>query len=197
MKILGITGPTGAGKTTALNALESLGAAVIDADAVYHRLLAENGELCRDLTDRFGPITDEGGGIDRKKLAGVVFADPKALEDLNAVTHRYIREEIGRLIAQAEEEGRPAAAIDAIRLWESGLGELCHATVAVVAPAEVRLRRVMEREGVSEDYARARVNAQKGEDFYRRSCGYTLENGAEDTPESFRAKALTLFAHLL
>ena len=84
MKIIGITGPTGAGKTTALNALTSLGACVIDADAVYHRLLEESLPMREALTARFGDIGDGAGGIDRKKLGNVVFMDPAALAELNA-----------------------------------------------------------------------------------------------------------------
>ena len=90
MKIIGITGPTGAGKTTALGALRELGAWMIDADEVYHRLLEESAPLREALTARFGDIQDKSGKIDRKKLGNVVFGDPTALSDLNAITHRFI-----------------------------------------------------------------------------------------------------------
>ena len=188
MKILGITGPTGAGKTTALNVLTSLGACILDADAVYHDLLEQSRALREALTGRFGDICDETGKIDRKKLGGVVFTDPAALADLNGITHRFM---------EAEQEGRPAAAIDAIALLESGFGAKCDATVAVVAPAELRVRRIMAREGIPEDYARKRVNAQKPESFFRESCDYVLENNEDDTPETFGARALALFLTIL
>ena len=124
MKIIGITGPTGAGKTTALNVLEELGALVIDADAVYHGLLESSAPLRAALTERFGEeILDEMGKLDRKRLGSVVFGDPQALSDLNAITHSFVLEEIDRLCAQAEAEGRPAAAIDAIALVESGAAD--------------------------------------------------------------------------
>ena len=198
MKRIGITGPTGAGKTTALGALEDLGACVIDADAVYHQLLADSAPLRSALADRFGPaILDGAGKVDRKALGAVVFGDPAALADLNGITHRFIRGAIDRLLAQAEAEGRPAAAIDAIALIESGLGETCHTVVGILAPAELRVRRIMAREGISEDYARRRVAAQQGDGFYRAHCAHILENREGDAPAAFRARALTLFRALL
>ena len=197
MIIIGITGPTGAGKTTALNELEKLGGAIIDADAVYHELLASDLALRQALEDRFGPLTDGLGHFDRKKLGTIVFADPAAMADLNAVANRYITAAIRARLEQAERAGRPAAAIDAIRLFESGMADLCDATLAITAPPEVRIRRIMAREGIPEDYARKRVSAQKGEDFFRSHCDYILENDEGDTPETFRLRARALFAGLL
>ena len=197
MKIIGITGPTGAGKTTALGALRELGAWMIDADEVYHRLLEESAPLREALTARFGDIQDKSGKIDRKKLGNVVFGDPAALADLNAITHRFIGEEIDRQLSAARAEGRSAAAIDAIALIESGLGDRCDAVVGVIAPAELRVRRIIVREGIPEDYAWQRVNAQQGEEFFRAHCDYLLENTERDTPDAFMARALVLFSDLL
>lgn len=197
MKIIGITGPTGAGKTTALGALTALGACIIDADAVYHRLLEESPPLREALVARFGDICDQAGRIDRKKLGEQVFTDPAALADLNGITHRFVGEAIDQLLAGAEASGCPAAAIDAIALIESGLGARCDAVVGVIAPAEVRVRRIMAREGIPEDYARKRVSAQKGENFFRENCDYVLENTEDDTPQSFGGRALVLFTEIL
>ncbi|MCF2596131.1 dephospho-CoA kinase [Pseudoflavonifractor phocaeensis] len=196
MIIIGITGPTGAGKTTALRVLERLGGAIIDADAVYHQLLASNQALRQELEDRFGPLTDGMGHFDRKKLGTIVFADPQAMNDLNAITHRYIQAEIRGRLEQAERSGCPAAAIDAIRLFESGMADLCDATLAITAPPEVRIRRIMAREGIPEDYARARVAAQKRDEYYVGKCGYTLVNDCA-SPEEFAARAEALFEKLL
>ena len=82
-------------------------------------------------------------------------------------------------------------------LIESGLGQRCDAVVGVLAPAELRVRRIMDREGITEDYARKRVSAQKGEAFFRSHCDYILENDEGDTPETFRLRARALFAGLL
>lgn len=197
IKLIGITGPTGAGKTTALRTLEDMGVTVIDADAVYHELLTENSKLQTALTKRFGDIIlDEEGKVDRKKLGDRVFENASALEELNRITHQFVGEEVNRRVDYAHAMSR-SAAIDAIALVESGLGEKCTATVAVLAPEETRVRRIMAREGISEEYARKRVAAQKEDDFFRANCTYVLENTAEDTPESFAPRARTLFEQIL
>ena len=196
MKIIGITGPTGAGKTTALRALEELGGIIIDADAVYHDLTKTSLPMRKELEERFGPVYDEAGRLDRKKLGNVVFNDPAALKELNAITHRFVGEAIDGILAQARRENRPAAAIDAIALIESGVGEKCDALVAILAPEETRVCRIMVREGITEEYARARVNAQQGEEFFRAHCPYILMNDGAD-PAEFAAKAKALFQTLL
>jgi dephospho-CoA kinase len=89
------------------------------------------------------------------------------------------------------------AAIDAIALIESGLGEKCDFMIAVIAPADLRIKRIMAREGISQEYARMRVLAQKDETYYRRYCDCILENREEDTAESFSARALELFQKIL
>ena len=197
MKIIGITGPTGAGKTTVLAALKELGAAVIDCDAVYHELLERSTDMLDELRRRFGPsVFDEAGRLDRKALGAVVFRDPAALSDLNAITHRYVDEEIDRRVALAEAEGRPAAAVDAIALLEGGLRDKCHVTVAVTAPAETRVKRIMAREGISEDYARTRVAAQKPDSWFEERCDHVFHNDYPSA-EACRAGALELFQTIL
>lgn len=197
MKIIGITGPTGAGKTTALHALTQLGAEIIDADAVYHHLLAHSQNLQQTLIAEFGEIRDGEGNIDRKKLGGIVFSDEQALEHLNQITHTFVGEEVARRIAQAEAEGKIGVAIDAIALVESGMGQKCQAIVAVLAPSELRIRRIMAREGISEAYARQRVSAQKDGAFFRANSTHVLENQAEESRENFEKRAAQWFATII
>lgn len=196
MTIVGITGPTGAGKTTALNELKKLGGCILDADAVYHQLLESSNALREELENRFGPLVDETGRFDRKKLGAVVFKDPDALADLNAIAHRYVVAAIQERLAVEEQNGCPAAAVDAISLFESGLSDLCQATLAITAPPEIRVRRIMAREGISEEYARSRVNAQHPDEFYTRRCDYTLVNDCTSA-EEFAARARDLFVSIL
>lgn len=196
MTVIGITGPSGAGKTTVLGVLEELGAAVIDCDALYHKLLREDAALLGRIRERFGPaVFDVEGDLDRKALGNVVFHDPAALAELNKLTHAAILAALDRLLAQAEREGRPAAAIDAIALVESGAAERCAVTVAVTAPADVRVKRLMAREGVSEDYARARVEAQRPDRFYEEHCDYVLRN--DGLRSECRRQARDLFNTIL
>ncbi len=196
MTVIGITGPTGAGKTTVLNVLENMDGAVADCDAVYHELLLTSQPMQNELKIRFGTsVFDENGHLRRKALGAIVFEDADALNDLNAITHRYITAELTRMIAQAKTDGRPAIALDAIALLESGAGDLCAVTVAVTAPEEVRVRRIMEREGISKEYARARVTAQKPSSWFEERCTYTLRN--DGSREALEAKARALFELIL
>lgn len=195
--IIGLTGPTGAGKTTVLHVLEGIGAAVLDADAIYHDLTVSSQPMRQALQERFGPdIYDDQGVLLRKQLGARVFGDSQALEDLNAITHRYIQLEIQRRLDQAQAEGKQVAVVDAIALIESGVADICHITVAVVAKAETRIGRIMARDGIDEVYARKRVEAQKPAEFFETNCQYTLHNDGDD-PGQLEQQATALFAHIL
>ena len=171
--VLGITGGTGAGKTTLLRALERRGALVLDCDAVYHEMLRSDAPLRADLTAAFGEVFVPDGGLDRQKLGKIVFGDDAALARLDGIIFRHLP----RALAQRmEASGARLIALDAIKLIESGLGTLCDVIVAVTAPEEVRVRRIMARDGISEDYARARVRAQRSEEDFRADCGAVFEN---------------------
>ena len=196
MILIGITGPTGAGKTTLLREVEALGGAVIDCDVVYHELLEGDRLLQCELERRFGPLRGEDGAIDRKRLGAIVFGDPEKLAQLNEVVRTAIVDRTRALVEDDRRQGRTLAAIDAIALVESGLDRLCSATVAVTAPPEARVRRIMAREGIPEEYARARVASQQSDAFYRDACGYTLVNDCA-TAEEFGAKARTLLERIL
>ena len=185
MRIVGITGPTGAGKTTALAAAQALGGAVIDCDAVYHRLLETDGAMVDSIGERF-PGTVRAGRLDRQALGGLVFADPRALEALNGLTHPRVAGEVERLLAAAERDGAKLAVIDAVGLFESGLHRLCGLTLCVTAPREDRIRRVMLRDGISRQRAQARVDAQRGEEYYRARCDRTLVNDFSHSRDFYR-----------
>lgn len=181
--IIGITGGTGCGKTTLLNLIREQGGLVLDCDAIYHELLISDKKMLDAIDARF-PGVVEDGMLNRKELGAIVFSDKQALLDLNAITHRAVKREVLRQL-----EAKPTlAAIDAIGLFEGGLAELCDVTVAVTAPAEDRICRLMARDGITEEYARSRIAAQHDEGWFRDRCTYVLENdGALD---AFATKCL-------
>ena len=187
--IIGITGGTGCGKTTLLNVIAEKGGLILDCDAVYHQLLTRDDRLLQAIEDRF-PGTVENGQLQRKKLGAIVFSDQNALQDLNKITHSAIHAEVLRQL-----EARPKlAAIDAIALFEGGLAELCDTTVAITAPVKVRVRRLMQRDQISEDYARSRIAAQHDENWFRQRCDHILVN--DGTQPQFREKCVAFLRDL-
>ena len=189
--IVGLTGGTGAGKTSALAALEDLGGTVLDCDAVYHQMLRTDPALREAITAAFGPVFCPDGSLDRQKLGTLVFSDHAALDRLNTIVYEYLPPELLR-----RAQGHTLVGLDAISLMESGLGRLCACTVAVLAPAEDRVRRIMARAGISEDYARLRISAQQPDAFYRERCSHILENNCA-TPAQFREQARIFFRSML
>lgn len=170
--VIGITGGTGCGKTTALNVLRELGFFVIDCDALYHRMLEEDAALVAAIGVAF-PGAVEDGRLLRKVLGQQVFSDPAALDRLNQTVWPHIVRAVEQLIGRHAPQ---PCAIDAVGLTESGLSALCSHTVAITAPEDVRVARLMLREGISQDYARLRIAAQKQNDVFAAQCGVTIEN---------------------
>lgn len=198
MLTIGLTGPTGAGKTSVLAVLDKLGCACVDCDVLYHRLLQNSPQLRQELTDRFGKsILDTQGNVDRKALGEVVFSHPAALEDLNAITHRHVTAACISLMGTAKAQGKKALALDAVALIESGLAALCDVTVAVTAPEEVRLARIMARDGMDRDSAQRRMDAQKPSEYYVNHCAYTIVNDGTKTQADLIQEVLRLFADKL
>ena len=188
--IFGITGGTGCGKTTALNAIEALGGVVLDCDAIYHQLLKTDPTLLAAIEARF-PGTVTHGQLDRKKLGPIVFSDEQALQDLNAITHKAVKEKVIHIIGI----NRELAAIDAIELFDGGLADLCDVTVAITAPVEDRIQRLLERDGISYEHAALRIRAQKPESYFREKCDHVLENNG--TQEEFQEKCLAFFRQFI
>jgi dephospho-CoA kinase len=187
--IIGITGGTGCGKTTALKTLQQLGAVILDCDAIYHSLLKEDASLLSAIERRF-PDTVERGMLNRRALADIVFRDAKARQDLNCITHSAVKAQVKRHLAVKPK----LAAIDAIALFESGLSQLCDVTVAITAPEQVRVQRLTRRDGITPEQAKQRIDAQRPQEEFSALCDYTLHN--DGTQPEFEAKCLAFFKRL-
>lgn len=174
MRIIGLTGGSGTGKGTFAALLREKGAGWVDADAVYRTLCAENREMLAALDAAFGGVLDQNGALDRPKLASIVFADPEKLKKLNAITLPYIR---GASLEEMRAQGDcPFVLYDAPTLFEVGANDLCERIIGVLADTEVRVQRIMARDGLDETAVRARIGAQPDADFYRARCDYIVEN---------------------
>ena len=187
--IIGITGGTGCGKTTLLNIIQQHGGLILDCDAIYHRLLATDNAMLGKISNRFPGVMEEGG-LNRKKLGEIVFSDPGALLDLNQITHSAVKKVVMQELSHAPD----LAAIDAIGLFEGELAPLCDVTVAVTAPVEERVKRLVARDGITESYARSRIAAQHDSQWFQERCDYVLHNDSD--LDAFATKCLAFFINL-
>lgn len=177
MKIIGLTGLTGAGKSTVAQKLMAYGCYHIDADKVAREVINNNENVKNKLKERFGDdVINDDGTTNRPLLATRAFADEQSTNDLNNITHPAVTEEIQSIIKDMEEVGYRGIIIDAIALFESGEDALCDFTVAVVAPKEIRLERIMKRDDITEEKALERINAQKDESFFTSRADFVLWN---------------------
>ena len=182
MMTIGLTGPSGAGKGTVAALFGKYGVPSIDTDKVYHGLLAPPSACLDELAARFGPsvLTPEGT-LDRTSLAALVFAPGHEIDlaDLNRITHRHILNETRRRLTAYAAEGKPAVLVDAPQLFESGFDAECHRILAVLAPYDTRLARILARDGISRERALARLNAAHSDDFFRQRADAVLVNDGD------------------
>lgn len=180
IRVVGLTGPTGSGKTTVADAWRELGAYIIDTDKLARQVTEPGSPCLAELTDTFSPaILNEDGTLNRAELAKRAFACAKCTERLNAITHPAIISLAQQEIEFAAEKGYTAAVVDAPLLYEAKADALCDSVVAVIAPADVRMQRIMARDKLTPQQAQQRMAAQKPDEFYCRD-GVTILDGSSD-----------------
>ena len=189
---IGLTGGLAAGKSTVAGLFRELGAFHVDADLIAYALLAPGGGAAREVAARFGEkIVGADGAIDRKALAAIVFADPRALADLNALVHPKVRAEIARRIAGEESRASasPVELVDAALLVESGIHRDLDALIVVACSEATQVARAVARGGLTEAEARARVAAQAPLEEKLAAADYVIDNGGslDDTKRQVRA----------
>ena len=179
--VVGLTGPTGAGKSTVASAFAALGCEVIDCDRVAQEV-TNRPDCLTALQSAFGNDVVSEGRLNRVLLAERAFSNAVSSKKLNGITHPLIMEEVRRRIAAS---GKKVVVVDAALLFESGADALCRVTVAVVAEPELRMRRIMRRDQITEVQARARMGAQQPNAYYTSRASYAMDGGidAAQVPE--------------
>lgn len=181
--IIGLTGPTGAGKTTVANCFKSMNVAVIDADFVSRNIIDTDKSILPKLIDEFGrDIVDENGRLIRKLLASRAFSSKTLTEKLNAIMLPAILSEIEDLIYKLSLNGQKLIVLDAPLLFESGANNLCDVVISVVASYDTRMKRILKRDLITEDMAKKRMLVQKDTEFYLNNSDFILD-GERDISE--------------
>ena len=176
MKVIGLTGKTGAGKSTVAAFLKKKGCFIIDGDKIARDILLPGEPAVKELSDTFGEdIILPDGSVDRKKLASRAFASAEGTDRLNRITHPRITERFITERDKAEGDGYRIAVIDAAALLESDCKNLCSMFIVVTAPEEIRLERILKRDGITKDQAMTRINAQKSDEYYFSQADYIVK----------------------
>ncbi len=192
---IGLTGPTGAGKSTVAAHFAAAGLPIVDADALARQVTAHGSPTLTVLAETFGAdILLADGTLDRKALAARAFAGPQQTEKLNAVTHPAILQLMQAQLDALEAVGEKAAVIDAPLLFEAGLDRICDLTVAVLASKETRRARIMARDGMDSTAADSRMAAQPDERFYLERAGNILYN--DDDEQNLRKQTAVLLREI-
>lgn len=175
--VIGLTGPTGAGKSEVAALLVKAGATVIDADALAREVTAAGHPCLQKLAEAFSPsVLQTDGSLDRKALAALAFATPEDTARLNAITHPYILSLADERLSACQT---PIAVIDAPLLFQCGMETICDRTLVVTAPYEERRSRIMRRDGLTEKQAEMRMNAQPDEAYYTERADDVLCNDGD------------------
>ncbi len=175
-KLVGLTGKTGAGKSTVSALLKEKGAYIIDGDVVARKVLADDMTLLNNLKKEFGcGIVDPDGTLNRRALAKEAFSTPEKTEKLNSIMHPAINDFIFEEAHKAFEDFN-VVIVDAAAIIESGFTEKSDYLIVVHAPVEIRKERIIKRDGLTEADADVRINGQKDDEFYLSEADFVFNN---------------------
>ena len=178
--VIGLTGTTGAGKSEVSRLLREYGCTVVDADELARRAVEPGTAALSAIVERFSrAVLRDDGSLDRAALAAAAFASRESTEALNAIVHPAVIAMMEAELNRARERGDKAVVLDVPLLFQSGTDALCDTTVAVTASPEVRRLRICARDGLSEEQANARMQAQPAEEYYVERAAYVIENNGD------------------
>ena len=180
MKIIGLCGGSGSGKGSVAKMFLNFNIPGVDADCVYHELTDKPSECLSELCSEFGnEILNTEGGLDRAALGKIVFYGDGAEERrkrLNAISHKHVLMKIREIISEYKEKDYPAVIVDAPLLFESGFNTECDLIILVVAERETRIRRIVERDGVTPSLAEKRIDTQIPDEELKSRVDYVIDN---------------------
>lgn len=171
--LIGLTGQTGAGKSYVAEKLKKMGYNIVDADHYARKLTEDNSPILPLIAQKFGEDTVQNGVLNRKLLASRVFGNKDLLSELNSIMHP-------RILEMCESAAEFPCVLDAPQLFESGGERLCARVLSVTAPEELRLKRIMKRDGITPEQAAQRMNAQYSEEFFKENSDFTVINDGRD-----------------
>lgn len=187
-RVIGLTGQSGAGKTTVSRVFSQNGFAVIDAD-IISREVTEKGQPClTELSEAFGSdIINSDGTLNRKCLGSIVFSDREKLRQLNGIIYPYIIYRIISRIDELSEDGRELILLDAPTLFEANADDLCDLIISVTADESIRMSRIITRDNITPEAAKKRFESQYSEHFFVNHSDFVIINNK--TPDVLAAKA--------
>lgn len=178
--IIGITGGSGAGKSTASAFFRKNGYYIADTDKIGHSVILPGKNAYIELINVFGnEILNNDKTVNRKKLGSIVFSDSDKLKELNRITHFYITEDLKKIIKENKN-----VAIDGALLIESGISKMCDKVIFVSCPLEERIQRIIKRDGIKREDAVKRINNQNSDAFYRKNCDIEIVNDGKTNIEN-------------